>query len=268
MLFFFTFDGSAQSNIGLKTTGFKSQREKSDNVKLIEKENNRQFLAGAIKLCRGADYIEESLGTIEMITENGNRRNNSDTPSCFTIIMPNLRDPYETYMFTINGNDQFILNSSNPFKIKQIRESSTYLKEVQRIKDEAAGMDTENLLFFSMGAVASNYDFSSGKLKVSFSPYFSILGGSLSAENRPPSSVEISVPEAEAEKLFSYYEKNKPTKGNGYKKSFFRAYNSINAIVTYKIEYGRYSNFDIKPKKVEFFNYTGWKNKLGEYFYD
>ena len=252
-------------SISLNETTFRTQPDYVDAIKKLGIENKNEFLLAAMNICSSISYIEESLSGMDLIIENEKRKYASEIPCCYTIIPPGYLDPYETYMFVVNGDNTILMNSNNPFKIKEIRDSNKYKTQVERIKKAASSANPNLIKYYSMQAIASKYNFASKKLTVSFSTlFFGLLGATLPAENRMAGTFEIDMPEDKAKKIFDFYEKNSTTKENGYKKGFQRKMNSINAVVTYSIQPGRFSSFDITPEKVEFFSFDGWKNKVGE----
>lgn len=252
-----------------ENTLFENQLDYLDALKALENENRRQFILGAISLCNGEEY-EKTLGGVDF-SQKLNAINDAEKPWCYSYFGGyQLQNPYEYYTLTLEDNQEISRNSQNPFKLKEIRESSKYASDIVRISKEAEKINPLSLKYYSMSGGLREFDFSTKEQKISFNPNFGVSGMSMNPNNRLPSTFTIKVDEQQSKEIFEYYQNGKSTKENGYTKSYYRQLNTINAIVTYELKaptrkYSR--NFENIPVKVEFFDHEGWSNKLGEFYY-
>lgn len=248
--------GVTPKNLVAKTTLAESQPEHLKIKNNLKKENLRQFLLGAIKLCQNEDYQSIIGDKPKYITE---IQQNKYCYEFFLGSPANTTNPYETYMYKVMGEKFLFEYRGEPFELKEYRESDQYLKMMKSIKKESQNISLNSLQWYSMADVlVKEYDFKSEEL-ILYMPKNKLFGtkGASVKKVKYTQNTKLSFKEKDAKRLFKLFEET----------SKYNRGKTLNSVVTYGLATpsNQKSNYlTITPIKIEMFSPDGWDNKIGE----
>ncbi|GAB5476344.1 MAG: hypothetical protein Mars2KO_44430 [Maribacter sp.] len=234
----------------------------AQNGQLPSENPTEQLYLAAIKLSSHFDY-QEYYGDI--------RTNEFKTWEnyCSKLVPDPYVNPMEYYLSIFEEDKRIQENKGNPFKLKEIRRSQK--KKIQEVKEMAAKVDTENLVFYKPdGYRLKSFDantnrfFLSGNYKIDFDIMSRIYYLSLPIADIEPVDTNkeyFDKSGKEAEALFEYFEKTKAFE------SIPTLPTSLNAKITYSLKKPK-DEYDYRfiatVKKVELFKKEGWDEKVCE----
>ncbi|MAU70833.1 MAG: hypothetical protein CML04_01960 [Pseudozobellia sp.] len=223
----------------------------------MNKENTRQFILGAIKLCKGTDYTQLIGTTRKTMTSEV-----KNTPCSNYIGYPYI-NPFELYVGVMDDDRTLNMAMSNPIEMKQAREKIAL--KADDIKDEADHVDPNNLIYHDDEAWSvRDYDIDQEQLTVGAGLGYERLsllqiyngGGKTVTPIRTTYNIPVSKGDAEA--LFESFN-SQALKGK----------KPVHVKVTYALKQperlkGYQDKFEIHFKKIEFYQIDDLDNKLGE----
>ncbi len=234
----------------------------AQNEQIPSENPIEQLYLAMIKLCADFDYqaIYGDIRTNEYRTWDN---------CCSKLVPDPFVNPMEYYLSVFEKDTKIHENKGNPFKLKEIRQRQK--KKIQEIKERAAKVDTENLVFYKPeGYQVKSFDantnrfFLQGNYKIDFelmSQVYYLSTPLIDIEPVDAAKEYLDKSEKEAEGLFEYFDKTKLFQSS----QTLPAY--LNAKITYSLKRPKEAlgfRFIATIKKVELFKKDGWDEKVGE----